>query len=82
MMAIDAKGGLGLTGIYNVARHADSRPRAVFGADHDYVIGMCTAPTALQRDDTIPFSPVDRSPLRGAGLPMPDSASNLLADRR
>ncbi|HMN43900.1 MAG TPA: ubiquinol oxidase subunit II [Povalibacter sp.] len=68
MMAIDAKGGLGLGGVYNVARSTESRPRAVFGAAHDYVIGMCTAPVSRGEDETAPFARVDRSPLRGAGL--------------
>jgi cytochrome o ubiquinol oxidase subunit 2 len=69
MAAIDAKGGQGLAGIHNVVRSPFERPRAVFGADHDYVIGMCSAPLARRDDDAMPF--VDRSPLRGAGLPAP-----------
>ena len=69
MATIDAKGGLGLAGIHNVVRSPVERPRAVFGADHDYVIGMCTAPLQRRDDDAMPF--VDRSPLRGAGLPVP-----------
>ena len=71
MMAIDARGGLGLAGIYNVARSSESRPRAIFGSRHDYVIGMCAAPTPQPEDEAAPFAQIDRSPLRGAGLPHP-----------
>jgi cytochrome o ubiquinol oxidase subunit 2 len=78
MMAIDRRGGLGLAGIHNVARVADGRPRAVFGADHSHVIGLCTAPVAQEADDSVPFSRVDRSPLRGAGLPTPSFKSRSL----
>jgi cytochrome o ubiquinol oxidase subunit 2 len=80
MMAIDARGGLGLAGIYNVARSTDARPRAVFGAAHDYVIGVCTAPAPLD-DRATPFARVDRSPLRGAGLPQPTRNTSLLLAR-
>ena len=81
MMAIDARGGLGLAGIYNVARSGDGRPRAVFGAEHDHVIGMCSAPVPRREDPAEAFAQVDRSPLRGAGLPMPGaSAPALLAN--
>lgn len=78
MMAIDARGGLGLAGVYNVARSAEGRPRAVFGAAHDYVIGMCTAPVPRAEDETAPFARVDRSPLRGAGLPQPGRDASAL----
>jgi len=70
MMALDRRGGMGLAGIHNVARRSDERPRAVFGSDNAHVIGMCTAPL-VQQDESMPFPRVDRSPLRGAGLPMP-----------
>lgn len=80
MMAIDARGGMGLAGVYNVARSSESRPRAVFGADHDYVIGLCTAPTQRVDDPIAAVMHADRSPLRGAGLPHPGpAASELLA---
>lgn len=81
MMAIDDRGGLGLGGIYNVARIDDDRPRAVFGSDASHVIGMCTAPVVQTfEDDLLPQ--VDRSPLRGAGLPRPVSnmSRSLVAD--
>jgi cytochrome o ubiquinol oxidase subunit 2 len=75
MMAIDERGGLGLAGVHNVARMADGQPRAVFGSDNAHVIGLCTAPVARHADESLPFSRVDRSPLRGAGLPKPSSSS-------
>ena len=81
MMAIDDRGGLGLAGVHNVARRSDDRPRAVFGADHSHVIGICAAPVVRTfEDDLLPQ--IDRSPLRGAGLPRPTSgrSGSLLAD--
>jgi cytochrome o ubiquinol oxidase subunit 2 len=81
MMAIDERGGLGKAGIYNVARRSDDQPRAVFGADHSHVIGICAAPVVRTfEDDLLPQ--VDRSPLRGAGLPRPSPSrsGSLLAD--
>ena len=47
MMAIDAKGGLGLAGIYNVARLAYDRPRArgeagQTAAERAYVLSLCS----------------------------------------
>jgi cytochrome o ubiquinol oxidase subunit 2 len=71
MMAIDERGGLGLAGVHNVARMADDQPRAAFGSDNGHVIGLCTAPVAQHEAASVPFSPVDRTPLRGAGLPNP-----------
>jgi cytochrome o ubiquinol oxidase subunit 2 len=78
MMALDERGGMGLAGIHNVARLAEGQPRAVFGADQSHVIGLCTAPVVQQADDSAPFSRVDRSPLRGAGLPNPSFKSRSL----
>lgn len=81
MMAIDDRGGLGKAGIYNVARRSDDQPRAVFGSDHSHVIGICAAPLVRTfEDDLLPQ--VDRSPLRGAGLPRPtpSRSGSLLAD--
>lgn len=81
MMAIDERGGLGKAGIYNVARRSDDEPRAVFGSDKSHVIGICAAPLVRTfEDDLLPQ--VDRSPLRGAGLPRPapSRAGSLLAD--
>lgn len=71
MMAIDERGGLGLAGVHNVARMVGDRPRAVFGPDNAHVIGLCMAPAARHEDESVPFSRVDRTPLRGAGLPNP-----------
>jgi cytochrome o ubiquinol oxidase subunit 2 len=81
MMAIDDRGGLGKAGIYNVARRSNDRPRAVFGSDNSHVIGICAAPLVRTfEDDLLPQ--VDRSPLRGAGLPRPtpSRSGSLLAD--
>ncbi len=81
MMSIDDRGGLGKAGIYNVARRSDDQPRAVFGSDKSHVIGICAAPLVRTfEDDLLPQ--VDRSPLRGAGLPRPTSgrSGSLLAD--
>jgi cytochrome o ubiquinol oxidase subunit 2 len=78
MMAIDDRGGLGLAGVHNVARLSDDRPRAVFGSDNAHVIGMCTAPVARHVEESAPFARVDRSPLRGAGLPNPSLKSHSL----
>lgn len=82
MMAIDNRGGLGLAGVHNVARLTDDRPRAVFGSDHAHVIGLCSAPVARREDESVPFPRVDRSPLRGAGLPNPafKSSHSLFVD--
>lgn len=82
MMAIDERGGLGLAGVHNVARMAADQPRAVFGSDNAHVIGLCTAPVTAQADESLPFSRVDRSPLKGAGLPNPSfkSARSLFVD--
>jgi cytochrome o ubiquinol oxidase subunit 2 len=79
MMAIDAKGGLGLASIYNVARHDDGRARAIFGADQDYLPGLCAAPTPVHEDEYAAFARIDRSPLRGAGLSMPGVNAVLFA---
>jgi cytochrome o ubiquinol oxidase subunit 2 len=81
MMAIDQRGGLGMAGIYNVARRSNDQPRAVFGSDNSHVIGICAAPVVRTfEDDLLPQ--VDRSPLRGAGLPrpVPGRSGSLLAD--
>lgn len=82
MMAIDERGGLGLAGVHNVARLAADRPRAVFGSDNAHVIGLCTAPVARVVEESQPFPRVDRSPLRGAGLPNPSlkSSHSLFVD--
>lgn len=81
MMAIDERGGLGLAGVHNVARLPDDRPRAIFGSENAHVIGICAAPVVRTfEDDLLPL--VDRSPLRGAGLPRPTPgrSGSLLAD--
>jgi cytochrome o ubiquinol oxidase subunit 2 len=81
MMSLDERGGLGMAGIYNVARRSDGQPRAVFGSDQSHVIGICAAPVVRTfEDDLLPQ--VDRSPLRGAGLPRPapSRSNSLLAD--
>jgi len=79
MEAIDRRGGLGLEGIYNVARRPEGA-RAVFGSDISHVIGLCTLPAADPLDDLL--IPMDQSPLLGAGLPLPraDRDVPLFAD--
>jgi len=81
MAAIDAKGGLGLEGVRNVAQVADSRAATVNGAivpERLFVASLCT-----QADGgygvggkSIPV-PADLSPLAGAGLPLPGTTAQL-----
>lgn len=75
MMAIDAKGGLGMAGVRNtmpLAYDKYARRGAVFGAEPSYVIGICTieelkgeAPKSLAAQRRM-------TPLTGAGLRRPD----------
>lgn len=76
MMAIDAKGGLGLEGVANVMpltydKHA--RRGTVLGGAPAYVVGVCTPEdmaTALTLA-ALPARRKDLSPVSGAGLPVP-----------
>ncbi|MGC4029754.1 MAG: ubiquinol oxidase subunit II [Steroidobacteraceae bacterium] len=73
MMEVDARGGLGLAGIYNVARldyDKHHRRGAVFGPAWAWVTGLCGP------GDPLPVSPLplrvaNNEPLRGMGLPEP-----------
>jgi cytochrome o ubiquinol oxidase subunit 2 len=69
MAAIDKRGGLGLASVYNVAH----------GPKGAYLMGMCTLPESTPLADVL--RPVNRTPLVGAGLPLPD-AKSFLADQR
>ncbi len=75
MMAIDAKGGLGMESVTNVLpltydKHA--RRGTVLGGPANYVVGICT-PEDLSTALTLSASPARRplDPVRGAGLPLP-----------
>lgn len=78
MMALDAKGGLGLAGVRNTAPLAYDkyarRGSAIFGTDDAYVMAVCT-PTEARRlagggpEALKPHIPVFIDPIRGAGLP-------------
>jgi cytochrome o ubiquinol oxidase subunit 2 len=63
MMAIDAKGGLGLAGVYNVGRLVYDRPRmgAESAADRAYVLSLCTADRSV-----LPLSAPLTAPNSGA----------------
>jgi len=80
MMAIDAKGGLGLAGIHNtlpLVYDKFARRGAVFGEAPSYVASICTAEEAEAAFRTAREAragivlPKDHSPLRGAGLSRP-----------
>ncbi len=78
MMAVDAKGGLGLEGIRNVLPlEHDRRARgAVLGPDVTNVASLC-GPEAMAPHPTATaeLAP-DMTPLMGAGLPRPPSATS------
>ncbi|WP_454683417.1 ubiquinol oxidase subunit II [Ancylobacter moscoviensis] len=84
MMAIDARGGLGLEGVANVLpltydKHA--RRGTVFGGAPSYVVGICTPEelaTALTLSAARPASR-DTAQVRGAGLPLPALSGSLPA---
>ncbi|CAH1691215.1 Cytochrome O ubiquinol oxidase subunit II [Chelatococcus asaccharovorans] len=75
MMAIDAKGGLGLAGIDLMRLHYDKTVRrgAVFGPTPSYLVSICTieeANAALDQSAVLNL-PIKGSPILGAGLPRP-----------
>ncbi|PXW54085.1 cytochrome bo3 quinol oxidase subunit 2 [Chelatococcus asaccharovorans] len=75
MMAIDAKGGLGLAGIDLMRLHYDKTVRrgAVFGPTPSYLVSICTieeANAALDQSAVLNL-PINGSPILGAGLPRP-----------
>jgi cytochrome o ubiquinol oxidase subunit 2 len=78
MASIDAKGGLGMEGVRNVARIADNRAAAENGApapERTYVASLCTPADGGYGvgGKSIPV-PADMSPLAGAGLLPPGMA--------
>jgi cytochrome o ubiquinol oxidase subunit II len=86
MMSIDAKGGAGLAGLYNV-RHLSYDKFAARGtgetASNGYVAAICTNPallgTSLARAAP---KPVDLTMLIGAGLPKPEARKMSVAPSR
>ncbi|HEY9213297.1 MAG TPA: ubiquinol oxidase subunit II [Ancylobacter sp.] len=76
MMAIDAKGGLGLESVNNIlplSYDKYARRGAVFGAKPGYVVGICTPQdlaTALTLS-AVPGRNGASSPIVGAGMPLP-----------
>jgi cytochrome o ubiquinol oxidase subunit 2 len=77
MAAIDAKGGLGLAGVYNVLPIAYDKfaPR---GSDpavpRSYVASVCTKTSPMGMEvQAAEALPVSSTPLLGAGLPQPKS---------
>ncbi len=76
MAAIDAKGGLGLAGVYNVQSIAYDK-FARRGSDpvagKSYVASVCTksAPMGMAVRSAAEVAPVNFTPLVGAGLPQP-----------
>ncbi|SDS84002.1 ubiquinol oxidase subunit II [Bradyrhizobium canariense] len=75
MGAIDAKGGLGITGLANLMPleyDKYARRGAVFGSAPSYVASLCTPEDPVGSKPDAPFSPVpDTARLVGAGLPRP-----------
>jgi cytochrome o ubiquinol oxidase subunit 2 len=77
MAAIDAKGGLGLAGAYNVQSIAYDK-YARRGADpvvkKTYVASVCTKAAPMGMDvQAAAVTPINSTPLTGAGLPLPGS---------
>jgi cytochrome o ubiquinol oxidase subunit II len=72
MAMIDAKGGLGLAGINNVAPleydKTARRGTTAFGTQKTYVAGMCTMADAGGGGSAQSLTPVSTAPLAGAGL--------------
>jgi cytochrome o ubiquinol oxidase subunit II len=73
MDEIDAKGGLGMAGIYNIRSleyDKYTRRGAVFGPEPTFVVGICTTEEALQSSmNAQSLPPLDASPFVGSGLP-------------
>jgi cytochrome o ubiquinol oxidase subunit 2 len=79
MMAIDAKGGLGMAGVNNtlpLTYDKYARRGAVFGAEPSYVVGICSID---ELDATMPgkmpetlASPRQMTPIMGSGLKLPN----------
>ncbi|MDB5473221.1 MAG: ubiquinol oxidase subunit [Devosia sp.] len=75
MMAIDARGGLGLAGIGNMAPAlygGGERNRAVFGPQKTYVAAICTVDEAIAMTAKLPaIGAPNAAPFIGAGLRQP-----------
>jgi cytochrome o ubiquinol oxidase subunit II len=85
MTAIDAKGGLGLAGVYNV-QSLEYDKYARRGSDpvmkRSYVASVCTknAPMGMG-EQAAEATPVSSTPLVGAGLPPPTSVFQSFAPK-
>jgi cytochrome o ubiquinol oxidase subunit 2 len=76
MMAIDAKGGLGMAGINNVlplTYDKHGARGAVFGSGPAYVAGICSIDELNGAPAEASAAPSTAAPVRGAGLPRPSS---------
>ncbi len=75
MMAIDARGGLGLAGIENMAPElygGGERNRSVFGPQKTYVAAICTVDEAIAMTAKLPaIDAPNAAPFIGAGLRQP-----------
>ncbi|MBZ9938931.1 ubiquinol oxidase subunit II [Mesorhizobium sp. BR1-1-16] len=76
MMAIDAKGGLGMAGIYNVLPLEYDKYRrrgSVLGTEPGYVASICTPEeaAAMMASRSLPASVPAGAPLTGSGLRLP-----------
>lgn len=77
MMALDARGGLGLAGIAStlpLAYDKYARRGAAFGANTAYVASICSVAEAQAMVAQAPAAATPRShtPIRGLGLPLPN----------
>ena len=90
MMALDAKGGLGLAGLHTTLPLAYDKysrrggNQAPFGEEPRYIASICTveeakAMMAMAPPDT---TPRDLTPIRGLGLTLPPTTSSLMTPRR
>lgn len=96
MMALDAKGGLGLAGIHTTLplaydKYTRRGGEAPFGAQPSYIASICTIEEAKAMLAQAPAdtTPRDLTPMRGLGLPLPaltsrrpQSFSELLSQAR
>ncbi|MFT3907334.1 MAG: ubiquinol oxidase subunit II [Steroidobacteraceae bacterium] len=74
MMKIDAQGGLGLAGVYNVSEHSYDkflRRGAAPVTTKRFVVGLCASDDLGYVASSSPVKPVDEAPLLGRGLPVP-----------
>ncbi|HEV7259561.1 MAG TPA: ubiquinol oxidase subunit II [Bosea sp. (in: a-proteobacteria)] len=96
MMALDAKGGLGLAGIHTTLplaydKYSRRGGEAPFGLQPGYIASICTVEEAKAMMAQVPAdtTPRDLTPMRGLGLPLPalaprrpQSFSELLSQAR